>query len=426
MSGAVSWELGRVAGESRLEILLERDAVRVTYGSLLSLRGFERLVVGRRADDVPLIASRICGVCSHAHFWAPALAVEQIAGVEASEDAVVLRDVCNKLQLLQNHAAHLGVLALPDYVDEDASRLLARDTLRLNSHLGKAIRLVCGRLTAPNNYVPGGFCADISSRVLASALEYLRSSRPLLEGLAERVLEVELPELEDPAPNYVALLDHRGGTVPRGQPYCLSTSYDGAERVCVTPENYGELFRELRTEYSTSKKCLFMGRPFYVGARARLLSALRTRSLDSDLASTLASYEGVLRRNPFSNLYAKALESRIVLDSVMRDLSELSSREPRLRPSTTSRSASAGLGVIEAPRGLLIHYYEAGEDRRIRRADVITPTVMNAEHIELAATALVQRLLNEGAGEATIQRQAEALVRAYDPCIPCAVHVVRR
>lgn len=426
MSGVMSSELSRVAGESKLEIVLEGGTARVTYSSLLSLRGFERLVVGRKASDVPFIASRICGVCSHAHFWASALAVEQASGVEVSEDTMMLRNVCNNLQLLQNHLVHLGVLALPDYVSRELSEPLAMEVLRLNSHLYKAMELVCGRLTAPNSYIPGGFCADIAPRVVASALEVLKASGRLLEGFTARVLEVELPELEDPAPNYAALLEHPGVTVPRGQPYCLSTSHEEAGRVCVTPESYGELFAEPHPGDAGSKKCLFMGRPFYVGARARLLGALRKGELDSFFKKVVAGYEGVLRRNPYSNLYAKALESLVIFDSVLRSLGEMSSRELKLRPVATSGSSRAGLGVVEAPRGLLIHYYEVDKDRRIVKADIITPTNMNAKHIELAAAALAEKLLREGAGEQAVLRRVEALVRAYDPCIPCAVHVVRK
>jgi len=421
MSKSLSWEIPRVAGESKVEVLIYDGSARVTYSSVASLRGFENLVIGRKVSEVPAIASRICGVCSHPHFWAASLAVEQIAGVEASEDTIRLRDVCNKLSFIQNHVIHLGVLALPDYLSREASEQLAKKSLEINTYLNKVIKLVCGRLTSPNNYSMGRFLSDVSRRVLMSALELLKSVRPHLEGFTERVLDVELPNSRDPSPRYVALSGSTKSTVPRGQPYSLNTP---TGRFATTLENYRELFNELHVEYSSSKKCLFLGYPFYVGARARLLSALEYNELDGETRGVVASFEKKLKENPYSNIYAKAIESKLMFDSIVQDVSELSSRDLELQPATT-RGASAGLGVVEAPRGLLIHYYEVDKDLKVVKADIATPTVMNTEHVELSATSIAKELLAEGASDSTIQKYVEALVRAYDPCIPCAVHVVK-
>lgn len=423
LSKPLSWEVSRVAGESRVEVLLDEGSARVMYSSLLSLRGFERLVFGRRICDVPFIASRICGVCSHPHFWAATLAVEQIAGIEVSEDTAILRDVCNKLGILQNHAIQLGVLAAPDYLTREDSERLSKIALELNSYLSRAIKLVCGRLTSPNNYSHGKFLSDANPRVLSAATELLKHSRSYLEDLTERVLEIELPELKDPAPNYAALRGSMRISVPRSQWYYLDTQ---GESICVTSRNYRELFEEIHNEYSGSKKCLLMGSPFHVGPRARLLSVLKNGGLSSEDRISIASYEKLLEENPYSNLKAKALELRIVMDSLIHEMSELSSRGLRLQPTLSSKGSPVGLGVVEAPRGLLIHYYEVSEDLRVARADIITPTVMNTEHIELAATALVRRLLEDGADDLMMRKLVESLVRAYDPCIPCAVHVIRR
>lgn len=422
MGRLLGWEVGRVAGESRVEVLLDGDSVRVTYSSVSSLRGFERLALGRRVGDLPLIASRICGVCSHPHFWAAALAAEQVAGVEASEDTRVLRDVCNKLSLVQNHVIHLGVLALPDHLSREDSERVSRKALELSGHLVRAMRNLCGRLTSPSCYSMGRFLLDIDRRVLSSTAELLKSSLTALDELVARVLDVGLPDTADPAPRYAALSGSTRVTVPSGRQYRVDTP---AGRFSVAPENYRELFGELHAEYSSSRKCLFMGSPFYVGPRARLLAAIRSGDLDGEVKDYAVGLERALEENPFSNIYAKAIESKMALSSAIRDLRELSSRDLRLTPSVVSKGEPAGLGIVEAPRGLLIHYYEVDREGRVVGADIVTPTVMNAEHIELSSTAMVKRLLSEGAGDAAVQRLVESLVRSYDPCIPCAVHVVR-
>ncbi|MEM3904966.1 MAG: nickel-dependent hydrogenase large subunit [Sulfolobales archaeon] len=89
--------------------------------------------------------------------------------------------------------------------------------------------------------------------------------------------------------------------------------------------------------------------------------------------------------------------------------------------------AGEGVGVIEAPRGLLIHHYRLNEQGIITYANVITPTVMFSKHVEVATKSLSKKLLEEGVSLTEVEAKVGALVRAYDPCLVCAVHLeVRR
>jgi sulfhydrogenase subunit alpha len=70
---------------------------------------------------------------------------------------------------------------------------------------------------------------------------------------------------------------------------------------------------------------------------------------------------------------------------------------------------------------VLIHHYRV-RDGKLEYANVITPTVMNARHVEVTGEALVSWALSKGVDEARVKDLVAALVRAYDPCLPCAVH----
>lgn len=413
MSSAIriSREVSRVAGESTLEVVVEGGSARATYSSTLSLRNFEALVRGRRCSEVPYIASRICGVCSHAHFWASSLALEQALGIEVGEDLATIRDVCNRLQLVQNHVVHLGLLVLPDYVDRERLREYAKLALAANSSVLKALNTLCGRLTNPVGYSLGRLLTPVEARHLKVAAGYLREARGYVAELSKAVLELELPDLEDPAPNYAALSQVNATTVPAGGPYHLATPRGTVE---LDEANYRSVLQEVHAEYSTSRKCLLMGEPFFVGARARLLAT--RRSLPARVSRALAT-------NPFSNNYAQAIEALATVDRAIETLEELSSRQLKLGSSSGAPGGS-GLGVVEVPRGLLVHYYRVTGDARVEEADIVTPTVMNTYHIELSAANLARDLASRGLSEGEIARYVEALVRAYDPCIPCAVHVV--
>lgn len=422
-----SSEVVRVAGESEVVVMIEGKNVKAEYNSLVSPRSFESLVRGREYWEVPYIVSRVCGVCSHAHFWASNLAIELALGIKVDGATAVLRDTCNKLQILQNHVIHLGFLVLPDYEYSVKSDKYVSMLLRINKTLSDALKLLGGRLTNPITYLPGGFIADIKPTAIEKVLNLLRSVSNDLRELADMILSIELPELTDPSPRYVSLRGYPDVTVPVGGPYTIDTDKD----TYVVYDNYREIFSEYYLDASTSKKCLMINKEiFYSGARARLLNYLRRSklSMSSELKYLILKYETFLERNPFSNIYAKIIESLLIYESLLQALTSLEIKElSRVKPNHDFKSSS-GVGFVEAPRGLLIHYYELSPELRVVKADIVTPTVMFSKHIEASSEALVRDLMDseEGLDEVLVKRLIESLVRAYDPCIPCAVHVVKK
>ncbi len=81
-----------------------------------------------------------------------------------------------------------------------------------------------------------------------------------------------------------------------------------------------------------------------------------------------------------------------------------------------------GVGAVEAPRGILYHYYGIGEDGKIEKSDCVIPTSQNHVNIYYDLHKLVEELIEQGKGEEEIRDLSQMLVRAYDPCISCSVH----
>ena len=71
---------------------------------------------------------------------------------------------------------------------------------------------------------------------------------------------------------------------------------------------------------------------------------------------------------------------------------------------------------------MLIHSYSYNEDFRVARADVITPTAINAASIERHFSAGVDQSPDKT--DIALKRKLEMIARAYDPCISCSVHLV--
>lgn len=404
-------ELDRVAGESKVNVYLVNGEVRVEYASQLSERLLERLVVGREYRYAPYIVARICGVCSHAHFWASNLAIENALGIEVDEVTAELRDICNKLQIIENHLVHLIFLALPDYCELEPE--VITKAIKVREIVKNALNTICGRLSSPQPYTPGGFIKEISRLHIEKTIKSIEESTPIVDEIIEYVLSrVNPPSVNDPSPIYLALSSFPEKSVPINGSYVL-VSNEGYFN--INEENYLNYFNEVKPSYSNSKACVFNGKIFFVGARARLL-ANKYVELDSELLE-------ILRSNPYSNIVAKAIETRYLMRDITYRLRSICGRAPRRN--TPSKKNGKGLSVIEAPRGLLIHYYEVDENGKIKSANIITPTVMFAKHVEAAAETLVRRLNNEGNETSTLTKYVEMLVRSYDPCIPCAVHVVK-
>ncbi len=84
-----------------------------------------------------------------------------------------------------------------------------------------------------------------------------------------------------------------------------------------------------------------------------------------------------------------------------------------------------GIGIIEAPRGTLIHHYEVDEKDRITRCNLIVSTTHNNEPMNQAVKWVANNVLN---GKAKISEgmlnQVEVAIRAYDPCLSCATHAM--
>ena len=86
--------------------------------------------------------------------------------------------------------------------------------------------------------------------------------------------------------------------------------------------------------------------------------------------------------------------------------------------------AGRGIGLAEVPRGLLVHDYDYDADGVCTRANCVIPTAMNLGNVDLDMQAYVPRVI-AARSQDQIAHDLEMLVRAYDPCISCSVHLLK-
>ncbi len=187
-------------------------------------------------------------------------------------------------------------------------------------------------------------------------------------------------------------------------------------------DDYRTVLQEEVATDTHAKRSSVNGRPVTVGALARLNLGME---LAPRAAAAFASCrDRIVGADIRANNLAQAVELMHAVERSLEIIATLlDACHKRERPQSIPPREASGSAVVEAPRGVLIHSYRFDGRGRCTSADIITPTAINHAAMECDLLALARSL--EGANEEEMKLQLEMLVRAYDPCISCAVHVVR-
>jgi sulfhydrogenase subunit alpha len=421
--------LARVEGHGGITVELEGDSVAtVRFDLFEGARLLEPLLKGRHYSDVAPTISRICAICSAAHTVTSLKATEAAFGMRTTEQTELLRDLLFRGESIESHALHLFLLAAPDYLGYPSAIAMAEDHLdrvalglRLKQ-LGNLVQeTIGGREIHPVNCVVGGFGA------LPSATRLVELKRGLEHAVNDAAQAVEflaaLPPADfcDDAIAVAALSGAAGFDYHTGSEIVVEAS---GERRAIPIGDYRQVTNESVVPHSHAKHSRFGGRPFMVGSLARL--ALRRERLLPRAAAALERLGLQFpARNPMDNNKAQVIELVHDIEHALGSVEQLLARglvaEPVVR--VTPR-AGTGTAVTEAPRGLLVHSYTYDERGHVTAADVITPTAMNAASVERHFRMAVEQSSDKD--DATLTRKLEMIARAYDPCISCSVHLIRR
>ncbi|MBW2084909.1 MAG: nickel-dependent hydrogenase large subunit, partial [Deltaproteobacteria bacterium] len=91
---------------------------------------------------------------------------------------------------------------------------------------------------------------------------------------------------------------------------------------------------------------------------------------------------------------------------------------------TADPSREEGVGVIEAPRGVLIHHYMVDGYGRITKANLIVATCHNNMAMNRSIQLVAREYINNGQVKEGILNRVEGAIRCYDPCLSCATHAL--
>ncbi len=416
--------LTRVEGHGDIIVRIRNGSLEeVRFSVVEAPRFFEAFFRERDYREVTHLASRICGICAVSHRGAALKATEAAFDTEISDQSILLRRLAFHGEVLSSHILHVYFLAAPDYLGVPSLLHWAkkdRDTvlraMRLKQTAYDLCKWVIGRHTHPVAMKVGGFpfvhntqqLGPIRERLVASMAD-IRDTVSLFNSFSIPVFERETEYLSLSHPDQYAIYD--GDIV----------SSDGNK---IPPHRYKDLIQEYMVPYSTAKYARCNRSEYMVGALARVNNNFEQLSPFAREAADLAGLK-VPCFNPFMNTTAQIVECAHCLEDSIQIIDRLLETGIRIEDEQTKITpcAGAGVGAVEAPRGILFHEYEYDEKGICVSANLMIPTGQNLGNLEADMRAFTPGILHRK--EASISHALEMLVRAYDPCISCSTHVVR-
>ncbi|MEM6931527.1 MAG: nickel-dependent hydrogenase large subunit, partial [Myxococcota bacterium] len=413
--------LARVEGEGALRLAFEGETLTELSLSIFEPpRFFEALLRGRPATDAPDVTARICGICPVAYQMSACAAIEDAWGVVVPDALTALRRALYCGEWIESHVLHMLMLHVPDFLGLHSVVEVAehhRDQVQAALAVKKAgnalVTMLGGREIHPVNVRVGGFYRLPRPAERDAIVAQLSAVRAPMEAFVRWVGGLPYPELDTSVP-FVAL--HPPSVYP-----FLEGPIGTSDGDAIEPADWGEHFVEEHVERSNALHCRLHGAPYLTGPLARF--ALSGHQLPEPLR-TLAHELGCDPpvRNPFRSLLVRGIETLYAIDEAVRLLAAFEDFDGRPCVPAEPRAA-VGVGVSEAPRGLLYHRYETDADGHIVRADIVPPTSQNQLAIEADLRTLAPQLRT--LDDEPARRLAEQAIRNHDPCISCATHFLR-
>ncbi|MHA1597014.1 MAG: Ni/Fe hydrogenase subunit alpha [Candidatus Asgardarchaeia archaeon] len=418
-------KITKIEGRMNVSIFMRgNEVVKVRAEALEGIRLLERILRGKRYNQIPDITSRMCGVCQAIHRITSIQAIEKAFGIKLPERLKILRKIVAISGHLQSHILHLYVFVLPGLLGHESiigvskkDEKLVRKVFALKKMANKITEIVGGRAVHPITPIVGGFSKLPSRLKLLGALKSAKEFKERAKVLVERFLELESPSFSRER-RYMAL--HTGDDYP-----LLEGEVSISGETYFDQENYEKYIKYVTEEYSSARHYILEGLGNYmVGALSRV--NVNHRFL-SDSAKSMAERYGIKfpSHSPFDNNKAQALEIIHFSEELVELLEEaLSRRVERGRKSVEFNVRKGeGISITEAPRGLLIHHYVINDRGVVESANIITPTAQNYKSIEEDLKYYVPWVIKEG--RKNIEKNVESLVRAYDPCVSCSARFFR-
>jgi NAD-reducing hydrogenase large subunit len=442
--------VSRVEGHGKVTLLLdENDRVHQVRLHIVEFRGFEKFIQGRPYWEAPVMVQRLCGICPVSHHIAASKAMDMIVGATLTPTAEKVRRLMHYGQILQSHALHFFHLSAPDLLfgfDSDVAKRnivgiaaaypeIAKQGVLLRKYGQEVIRVTAGKRIHGTGSIPGGVNKNVSAeerdyllKDIGQIVAWSREAVAMARRLFEQNLDLynNFGRFEAHTLNLVradgALDLYHGGLRARDMNGgTLFDHYDYSHYwdvifEDVKPWSYMKFpfLRSLGPEtgwyrvgpLSRVTQCDFIPSPLAEAQRKEFMAFDTGRAAGATLAFHWARM--------IEMLHAAEVIHELLLDPDLQgnDLVSIGKRQER------------GVGVIEAPRGTLIHHYKVDDNDQIIRCNLIVSTTHNNQAMNEAIRQVARQYIDGRKLTEGLLNHIEVAIRAFDPCLSCATHAL--
>ncbi len=442
--------VSRVEGHGKVTLLLdENDRVHQVRLHIVEFRGFEKFVQGRPYWEAPVMVQRLCGICPVSHHIAASKAMDMIVGATLTPTAEKVRRLMHYGQILQSHALHFFHLSAPDLLfgfdSEVAQRNIvgiaaqhpeiAKQGVLLRKFGQEVIRITAGKRVHGTGSIPGGVNKNVSLEerdyLLKDMAQMIAWSRDAVI-MARRLYE-QNPDLYDSFGRFDshtlnlvradgAMDLYHGGLRARGKDgKTLLDHYDY--------RHYWDVIFEDVKPWSYMKfpflRALGPDEGWYrVGPLTRVTQCdfIPTPLAEAQRKEFLAFNNGSAAGATLGFHWARMIEMLHAAETIQELLADPDLQGTELV--STGQRQARGVGVIEAPRGTLIHHYRVDERDQITRCNLIVSTTHNNQAMNEAIRAVARQYLDGRKLTEGLLNHIEVAIRAFDPCLSCATHAL--
>ena len=452
----------RLEGHGKIEIFLDDNGeVANAYLQVPELRGFEKFCEGRCAEDVPRITTMICGVCPTAHHMAGTKCLDDLFHVEPTPTAVKIRELMYNAFTAEDHILHFVFLGGPDFVVGPTAPAAERNVLGVINKVGlevggkviemrkrmrNVMRMIGGKPVSPTCGLPGGVSKGISEEERKIAIEAgdygVEFCKAILQLFDDVVLknkdyvDLIVGDAYKHRTYYMGLVDKDNkvnfydGDVrvvdPNGKEFAKFKPREYLDHISEHPEPWSYM------RFSFLKKVGWKG--FVDGEDSGVfrVAPLARLNASDGMATPLAqeAYEkmySVLGGKPVHNTlafhWARLVEAMQACETVQKLANDPELTSPDIVNLPTEKP-DEGVGIVEAPRGTLIHHYQTDDKGIITKCNLIVATQNNSAAINMSVDKAAKSLIHKGEVPEGLLNMVEMGFRAYDPCHACATHTL--
>ena len=443
--------VSRVEGHGKVTILLDDDNhVHQVRLHIVEFRGFEKFIQGRPYWEVPVMVQRLCGICPVSHHLAATKAMDMMLGVTLTPTAEKTRRLMHYGQILQSHALHFFHLSSPDLLFGFGSDMAKRNVVGviaaapetatkgvlLRKYGQEVIRMTAGKRVHGTGSVPGGVNKSLSAedrealrkdiyQMVAWSREAVHMIRDLFDQhLAEYNAFGRFTSQSMGLVRADGAMDlYHGGL--RARDASGKTLFDHFDY-----SRYWDVIAEEVKPWSYMKFPFFKSQGpdlgwYRVGPLARVANCdfISTPLADRERQEFLAYEGGSAAGATLGYHWARMIEMLHAAESIKDLLNDDDIVGTDLMASPGKRQ-ERGVGVIEAPRGTLIHHYRVNENDEVIRANLIVSTTHNNQAMNEAIRQVAKQYLDGNEVTEGLLNHIEVAIRCFDPCLSCATHAL--